>query len=148
NEVARRDGVVHLACMAHARRKFVDAQRAQSQHKRNKTGRVDMALRYFARLYAIEKRCKDTTPDARYRARQQHSVPLLDHLKASRDRSAPHIPPRCQPGAALNCLHASWPRRARAPGRGDPPIDNSPCATAIRPFVVGRHGWLLANTPA
>src|SRR5699024_11626466 len=30
-EVARRDGVVHLDCIAHARRKFVDHQRAQRQ---------------------------------------------------------------------------------------------------------------------
>src|SRR5699024_8260471 len=148
NEVARRDGVVHLACMAHARRKFVDAQRAQSQHKRNKTGRVDMALRYFARLYAIEKRRKDTTPDARYRARQQHSVPVLDELKAWLDKTRPHITPRSKLGEALNYLHDIWPRLVRYTERGDLPIDNNPCENAIRPFVVGRKGWLFADTPA
>ena len=32
--------------------------------------------------------------------------------------------------------------------RGDPPIDNNRCENAIRPYVVGRKGWLFSDTPA
>jgi len=32
--------------------------------------------------------------------------------------------------------------------RGDLPIDNNRCENAIRPFVVGRKGWLFSDTPA
>ena len=31
---------------------------------------------------------------------------------------------------------------------GSWPIDNNPCENAIRPFVIGRKGWLFADTPA
>ncbi|MET3552323.1 hypothetical protein ABIC50_002247 [Burkholderia sp. 567] len=31
---------------------------------------------------------------------------------------------------------------------GSWPISNNPCENAIRPFVVGRKGWLLSDTVA
>ncbi len=29
---------------------------------------------------------------------------------------------------------------------GEAPLDNNRCETAIRPFVVGRKGWLFSDT--
>ena len=31
--------------------------------------------------------------------------------------------------------------------RGDLPIDNNPAENSIRPFVIGRRGWMFADTP-
>lgn len=41
-----------------------------------------------------------------------------------------------------------WSRLNRYTERGDLPIDNNPCENAIRPFVVGRKGWLFSDTQA
>ncbi|MBV6274488.1 IS66 family transposase, partial [Alcaligenaceae bacterium CGII-47] len=55
NAVAAKEGVTHLACAAHARRKFVEASRASPKGKDSHAG---IALEFFARLYRIEKRVR------------------------------------------------------------------------------------------
>lgn len=145
NEAARIDGIEHLSCAAHARRKFVEAQRAQGK---GTTGRADMALQYFAQLYGIEKRYRDANDDQRWRARQELSEPVLDAFRTWLDKTRPRITPRSKLGEALKYLDGVWPKMRRYVERGDLPIDNNPCENAIRPFVVGRKAWLFADTPA
>lgn len=48
-------------------------------------------------------------------------------------------------GKALNYLSSQWAKLTRYIENGDWPIDNI-CENAIRPFVVGRKGWLFADT--
>jgi hypothetical protein len=48
NAVAARDGIERLGCWAHARRKFVEAQKVQPK---GKTGRADVALSLINKLY-------------------------------------------------------------------------------------------------
>jgi len=62
NAVGAQPGVERLACMAHARRKFVDAQKVQPK---GKTGRADVALTMINKLYGIERDLKDVTDDQR-----------------------------------------------------------------------------------
>ena len=57
NAVAAREGIERLACWAHARRKFVGAQKVQPK---GKTGRADMALNLINKLYGVERDLKDT----------------------------------------------------------------------------------------
>lgn len=52
NALALQPGVEHLACMVHARRKFVEAQKVQPK---GKTGRADVALAMINKLYGIER---------------------------------------------------------------------------------------------
>ena len=41
-----------------------------------------------------------------------------------------------------------WSMLTRYTEQGCLPIDNNRCENAIRPFVVGRKGWLFCDTPA
>jgi transposase len=50
--VAKNNAIDYLCCWAHARRKFVDAQRAQPK---GKTGKADLAISTIEKLYAVEK---------------------------------------------------------------------------------------------
>jgi transposase len=145
NAVARLDGIEHLTCMAHARRKFVEAKRAQPKHK---SGRADEAIVFFAQLYRIESELKDAHDEQRLQARQDRSLPVLDQLKAWLDTTLPRVTPKSKLGQALAYLHGVWPKLIRYTERGDLPIDNNPCENAIRPFVIGRKAWLFADTPA
>ncbi|WP_339428566.1 IS66 family transposase, partial [Pseudomonas sp. RA_105y_Pfl1_P41] len=52
NALALQPGVERLACMAHVRRKFVDAQKVQPK---GKVGRADVALAMINKLYGIER---------------------------------------------------------------------------------------------
>ena len=52
NAGAAQAGVERLACWAHARRKFIEAQKVQPK---GKTGRADVALSLINKLYGIER---------------------------------------------------------------------------------------------
>jgi len=82
NAIAAGDGMTHLCCWAHARRKFVEAQRAQPKTKgAAKTGKVDVALNFIGKLYGIEQGLRGSDRETRYRIRQQDSVPVLEQLR-------------------------------------------------------------------
>ena len=145
NAVAKREGVEHLVCMTHARRKFVEAQRAAPHGKATRAGQ---ALAFFAQLYAIEKTVKDQDDATRWQARLHQSRPVLKRFRVWLEATRPVVTPKSKLGEALAYLDRYWPKLIRYTERGDLPIDNNPCENAIRPFVVGRKAWLFADTPA
>lgn len=141
NAVCDKNHIHRLGCWAHARRKFVDAQKIQPK---NKTGKSDQALAYIQQLYRIESDIKEKTSLEKYAARQQQSKPIIDKLKIWLDKSITHSPPESAIGKALFYLHQQWPRLIRYLDSGDYPIDNNAAENAIRPFVVGRKNWLFS----
>jgi transposase len=54
----RKDDISHVGCWAHARSKFIDAQKAAKDKKTARIGKADVAINYIAKLYAIEHRRK------------------------------------------------------------------------------------------
>ncbi len=144
NGLAARPGIERLACLAHARRKFVEAQKVQPK---GKTGRADVALGLINRLYAIERELKDADDEQRYLGRQQHSLPVLAQLKAWLDKTQPQVTAQNALGKAVNYLASNWSRLERYVEAGYLPIDNNAAERAIRPFVIGRKNWLFSDTP-
>src|SRR3546814_7912341 len=77
--------------MAHARRKFVEAQKVQPK---GKTGRADIALKMINELYGIERELKDGDDEQRLIGRQQKSVPILAQLKSWIEKTQPQVTPQ------------------------------------------------------
>ncbi len=144
NAVAAQAGIERLACWAHARRKFIEAQKVQPK---GKTGRADMALNLINKLYGIERELKDACDAERLSARQQRSQPVLDQLKAWLDKAQPQVAGQTSLGKAVNYLANNWSRLERYIEGGNLPIDNNRAENAIRPFVIGRKNWLFSDTP-
>lgn len=144
NAIAAREGVERLGCWAHARRKFVNAQKVQPK---GKTGRADMALNLINKLYGIERDLKEASEIERLTGRQQRSQPLLDQLKAWLDKTQPQVAGHTALGQAVNYLAKNWNRLVRYIEGGHLPIDNNRAESAIRPFVIGRKNWLFSDTP-
>jgi len=144
NAVAAQEGIERLACWAHARRKFVEAQKVQPK---GKTGRADMALNLINKLYGIERDLNETNDTERLAARQQRSLPLLGQLKVWLDKTQPQVAGQTALGKALNYLASNWSRLVRYVEGGHLPIDNNRAENAIRPFVIGRKNWLFSDTP-
>lgn len=144
NAVAAQAGVERLACWAHARRKFVEAQKVQPK---GKTGRADIALGMINKLYGIERGLKDASDEQRHHGRQQHSLPLLAQLKAWLEKTQPQVTAQNALGKAVNYLASNWSRLERYIEAGHLPIDNNAAERAIRPFVIGRKNWLFSDTP-
>jgi transposase len=134
-----------VVCMAHLRRKFKEAQKAQSKDSK-KTGKADWALNHIQKLYRIEKRIKDLPIEERYRIRQKNSVPLLNEFKTWLDKSAPNVLPESLLGKALNYALNQWEKAIRYCDDGRLDIDNNRSERAIKPFVMGRKVWLFSQT--
>ena len=143
NASAKTEGIEHLACWAHVRRRFVEATRVQPKGKR---GHADEAVVLIGKLYGIERDHKDAKDEVRLLARQQRSVPVLAALHAWLEKTLPGVTPKSALGTALAYMKKYWGRLTRYTERGDLPIDNNRCENAIRPFVVGRKGWLFSDT--
>ena len=63
------------------------------------------------------------------------------------EAALPVVAPKTKLGEALAYLNKYWSRLLRYTERGALPIDNNAVENAIRPFVVGRKGWMFADTP-
>ncbi|MCL7931751.1 IS66 family transposase [Halomonas llamarensis] len=144
-EVVRRNGIMHAGCWAHARRKFIEAQKVQPK---GKTGKADWVINQMGKLYAVEKQAKALDPDARHALREQKSQPLIAQLRTWLDKSLAQVLPKSTLGKALHYLDHQWPRLTRFLDNGLIPLDNNPAENAIRPFVVGRKNWLFSHTPS
>jgi transposase len=142
NAIVAANGLVHVGCMAHARRKFSEAVKAQGKHK--KKGKAHQGLILIQKLYRVEKQARRLAPEERYARRQQQARPVLDELRSWLDDSLPLVPPTSATGKALHYLHREWGKLIRYLHDGRIEIDNNGAENAIRPFVVGRKNWLFS----
>jgi transposase len=132
-----------VGCFAHARRKFIEAQKIQVK---GKTGKADWAINHIQKLYRIEKAIKGQTATEKQLARLQQAKPLLDEFKAWLDKSVNQVPPKSAIGKAVGYSLRQWPKLIRYIDHGNLNIDNNRAERAIKPFVIGRKNWMFANT--
>jgi transposase len=144
NALGAQTGIERLACMAHVRRKFVDAQKVQPK---GKAGRADVALTMINKLYGIERGLKEMTDEQRFAGRQEQSLPVLSQLKNWLEKTQPQVTAQSALGKAVNYLASNWSRLERYIEAGFLPIDNNAAERAIKPFVIGRKAWLFSDTP-
>ncbi|WPE25195.1 IS66 family transposase ISPsy5 [Pseudomonas hunanensis] len=144
NAVAVQPGIERMGCWAHARRKFVEAQKVQPK---GKTGRADIALNLINKLYGIERDLKDASDEQRHQGRQQDSLPILAQLHGWLEKTQPQVTAQNALGKAVGYLASNWNKLKRYVEAGHLPIDNNPAERAIRPFVIGRKAWLFSDTP-
>src|SRR5512145_1173201 len=136
--------LVHVGCMAHVRRKFIDAHKANKESKTAKNG-----VLFINRIYSIENklRKKDLQPEEFIRQRKDEMLPLLDDFKKWLDDISKTILPSSDPGKAVHYALNQWNKVVRFLDHHDLTPDNNTVENAIRPFAVGRKNWLFSNTP-
>ena len=144
NALGAQDGVERLGCWAHARRKFVEAQKLQPK---GKTGRADIALKLISKLYGIEIAFKESSDEGRKNGRQDLSLKVMSELKAWVEKTLPYMTTQNALGKAVTYLANNWSKLERYVEQGYLPIDNNTAERAIRPFVIGRKNWLFSDTP-
>jgi len=144
NAVVASNQLIHVGCMAHARRKFSEAVKAQGKTK--KRGKAHRGLTLIQKLYRVEKQARKLTPEKRYAHRQCHAKPVLDEMRLWLDQVLPQVPPTSATGKALHYLHNEWDKLIRYMDDGRLAIDNNAAENAIRPFVIGRKNWLFSDS--
>jgi len=150
--LSAKDGVIHLGCWAHARRKFVDVVKVRKKNRGNKSnpkGLADQALDYIGQLYLLEKQARqsDMAADQIYALRQEKAKPILDEFKNWLDKTEPLTPPQGLLGKAIKYTLGIWSKLCVYIEDGRLKPDNNTAENAIRPFVLGRKNWLFAGHP-
>lgn len=146
--VAADPNIIHVGCWAHARRKFDEAMKALGKDGKGKPGRAGEGIALIRKLYLVEKMLRESKADAktRFEVRQTKSVPILQELKTWLHHIQPTVPPKTALGIALGYLNNQWPCLIRYVEDGRLEIDNNGIENAIRPFVIGRKGWLFSDS--
>ena len=145
NPVCQKNQLTRLGCWAHARRKFVEAQR---QQPKGKTGKADVALGLIQKLYGIEKLSNEKSTAERYKIRQKQSKEVIEKLRRWLEKALKNTPPKTTLGKAVQYLNNQWPRLTAYVDDGGWPIDNNRAENSIRPFVIGRKNWLFSASQA
>ena len=132
-----------VACLAHIRRKFVDAKKIQSK---SKAGKVDVALNLIGKLYGLEQQLKDKSIEDRFNIRQSQAKPTVKELHDWLINHQDKIPPKTKLGEAISYSLNQFDKFQRYLEDGRLSIDNNRAERAIKPFVIGRKAWLFSNT--
>jgi len=136
--------IIHVGCLAHARRKFVDAAKASK-----KAGSAQVAVSKIRKIYRIEEelRSKDLSDADFLNQRRTQVKPLLDNLKAWLDDKSAKIRPGSLTGKAVKYTHSQWDKIIRYLDSPYLTPDNNAAERSIKPFVVGRKNWLFSGSP-
>lgn len=129
--------IIEVACWAHARRKFYEAQTSDLM-------RSMIMLAYVRLLYDVEREAKNKglTGEARLAMRQEHSLPVLTDIEAYLRREQPNVLPKSPIAQAIGYALGNWEALKRYTEDGDLEIDNNGAERSLRPIAVGRKNWL------
>ena len=130
--------VTEVACWAHARRKFYDAQDSDGK-------RAAQMLVLVGELYAIEREAKDADEAERLARRAERSVPMLARIKDWLDAEGEVSLPRSPMGAAITYAKNQWTALATYTTQGFLAIDNNASERALKRVAIGRKNWLFAG---
>ena len=139
NKVILPNQVTRLACLAHVRRKFIEAAKAHPKE-------TDVILKMFSRLYKNESTWKNLAPDDLLLKRQSDSVPILATLKKYLDDLVTKTLPKAPLATALSYTLSQW--QAIEAIFEDPRfhLDNNMIERQIRPIALGRKNYLFAGS--
>jgi transposase len=132
--------LVHLSCMAHARRKFKEA--LDTGYKSEYCKHV---LRKIGQLYRLERFADKVEADIekRYHLRQAYSKKILAEIKELLMNPGFIILPSKKTGEAINYMLNHWVSLSRFIENGIYPIDNNAVERIIRTLAIGRKNWMF-----
>lgn len=139
--LGKKEGITHVACMAHARRYFFDITRQTKKKK----GLAFQVVELIAKLYKLEKQLKEekSSPERIKQERQAKAVPILTQIKSLLDANALKILPQSPIGKAVHYMLTHWEALNHYLKDGRLEIDNNRAERSIKPFVIGRKNWMF-----
>jgi transposase len=140
NNLRMREDITAVSCMAHARRKFVDAK-DDPDACRN-------VLEYFAHLYAVEDEARDKnlSHSERDALRKEKSVHVMNVLHEFMMKLLETHSPASGTAKAIGYTIDNWQRLKVYLDDGEVEIDNNNVENKIRPLALGRKNWMFAGS--
>jgi transposase len=133
--------VIRAGCWAHARRKWFEAMPKGATVSNSKAA---WGYELCNRLFAVERELENLSSQERQRQRAQRAEPILNEYWAWLDTI---FQPTGKLKDAVTYSRNQKEHLCTFLSHGEIEIHNNQVENAIRPFVVGRKGWLFADTP-
>ena len=133
---------IHLTfCMAHARRKFIDAVKDDEKQ-------ANHVLDLMGRLYLLERQMREEAMDWQQRTalRKEHAEPVLETIGSWLKENLYTYRPESPMGKAVAYTHKRWTGLSAYVLHGQMEIDNNLVENAVRPLAVGRKAYLFAGS--
>jgi transposase len=130
---ANQKSIIHLSCMAHARRGF---EKALDYDREN----AEYALGMFQKLYAIERKAsqENMTADQRHTLRLDEALSVLNELGKWIANTYKTVLPKSPTGKAMAYCIPRWDNLMNYLKDGSLEIDNNLGENAIMPIALGR----------
>ena len=144
NSPASEYGLVHVGCLAHARREFHKAH-----NPKVKNSRSYKALKIIQKIYRIESdlREKNLPDDIFVEKRKKAVIPVMDELHKFLIQANEITAPSSPIGEAVRYTLNQWSKLIRYLDLACMTPDNNEIERCIKSFVIGRKNWLFSNTP-
>jgi transposase len=140
-KLAKNKDIIWCPCMAHVRRKFVEAEGGDPELRRR-------ILRKIRHLFMLERVAWKRVPEERLRIRQEKEKPILDELmKMVKDRLlAGGLVPKSNFAKALNYFQSLAPYLPNYLSHPEARLDNNVAERGLRPLTIGRKNWLFVGS--
>jgi len=137
------DALTRIACWAHVRRKFVEAEKEAPQA-------VQFVLRLIGNLYAMERNWDEnewTDPNWRTALRRRDFTTVLSLLKRVALKLRERSSPKLYLGKACTYLLGQWEALIAQVQHGQVNLDNNLIENAVRPSAIGKKNFLFIGSP-
>lgn len=139
--LTEREDVVHLACWAHARRKYKEAES-------NDKSLASIAMALIQELYAVERQALEKGLDSIQikELRLQKALPHYNLLGKWISANLSKVLPKSPIGIAMRYTLERWDELGHYMYDGKLQIDNNNVENAIRAVAIGRKNYLFAGS--
>lgn len=140
-KLAKSDDIIWCPCMAHVRRKFVEAEGGDPDLRRR-------ILRRIRHLFMLERVAWSRSAEERLRIRRELEKPILDRITAMvKERiMSGGLLPKSNFAKALNYYMGLAPYLTNYINHPDARLDNNVAERGLRPLTIGRKNWLFIGS--
>lgn len=135
-----KDRIKLAFCLAHARRKFVDAYRKSPSPV---AGRI---IARIGEVYAIEARIRGLGAEERQRVRHEEAAEVMKQVKAEIDAMLPHLSPKSDLAKAMRYTLSHWIGLTLFLDDGRIEVDTNTVERGMRSVAQGRKSSLFAGS--
>lgn len=137
-------GITHVTCFAHARRKFYEAQKASK-----KSAQALEALSYIKKLYKAETQARAASFSQKDFVEKRKALvqPVFEAFYQWLLKKEQTVLSSSALGKAIAYTLGQWEKLIRYVDSPDLTPDTNRVENAIRPFVVGRKNWMVQGSP-
>jgi transposase len=139
------NAMIHACCIAHSRRKFIDALKVQTNAKAGDP-KLERVVVLMDGLFAIDREAREqkSSLDDRHALRQEHAPDILTELHALllNMQQSGSILPKSAAGHAISYTLNRWEKLTRFIKHPVIELSTNWAENSMRPISIGRRNWL------